>query len=178
MKILGCFLKRSKSIRTLSLLFGFLCLAFSASFGQVPDIVVKNKVFIRADQGPAGMNKDLGAINVDVPGHYRIFAHTFYNSGDEQLNESYYIDISNNSGGEILPQDSNAGVYKVVPDEPGTPHTSSKDSGTFKLFEGINSINIYHYAKIAHIYPQFINNIIEGPESVKILGFKIKYVNR
>ena len=156
MKILGCFLKRSTSLRTLSLLFGFLCLAFSPSLGQVPDIVVKNKVFIRADQGPAGMSKDLGAINVDVPGHYRIFAHTFYNSGDEQLNESYYLQIRYQDASAGLPADINAGPYKIVVDDPGPRHGAKRDAGLFFLPAGLHVVELHHYFVVAKKYPSLI----------------------
>lgn len=142
----------------------------------VDDILLAADVNVRADKGEDDM-KHLKAATFEVTtaGKYRLLAEVWYNSGDSQLNESYYLDISDENS-VSLPRDPNAGVYKVVPDEPGEPHTSTRDSGTFKLSEGRHDINVFHYALIAEQYPQFINDEIDGPESVKILGFKLVYV--
>ena len=85
-----------------------------------------------------------------------------------------YIDCV--SGQLIAPQNPNAGVFKVVPDDPGKPHTASRPSGVFNLTAGSYRIDLCHYAKIANLYPQFINGAISGPESVKILGFRLEYL--
>lgn len=143
----------------------------------VDDILVAANVSVRADKGESGyVARNAGTFLVERAGKYRVLAEVWYNSGDSQRNESYYMDIEDHSGSTILPRDTNAGIHKVVPDDPGDPHTASRTSGVFKLSEGEHAINVYHYAKIADVYPQFINDKIDGPESVKLLGFKLVYV--
>lgn len=144
----------------------------------VNDIIVPAQVGVRADRGESGyVDKNAATINVEIPGKYRIFAEVWYNSGDSQLNESYYLLDRDELGQVRAPQNPNAGIYKVVPDEPGEPHTASQESGIFYLTAETHVIEVYHYAKIANIYPQFLNGPIDGPESVKILGFKLVYVS-
>ncbi len=144
---------------------------------SVDDILVAANVVVRADQGEAGyISMNAASFEIKTAGKYKISAEVWYDSGDSQRNESYYIDVTGSFGASVLPQDSNAGVYKVIEDEAGTPHTSSKASGIFNLAEGTQSINVTHYAKIAGIYSGFLNGEITGPESVKILGFKVSYV--
>jgi len=143
----------------------------------VDDILVAANVSVRADKGESGyVARNAGTFFVETAGKYRVLAEVWYNSGDSQRNESYYLDIEDDSGSTILPRDPNAGIHKVVPDDPGDPHTASRKSGVFKLSEGEHVINVYHYAKIADVYTQFINDEIDGPESVKLLGFKLVYV--
>ncbi|MBN1154317.1 PEGA domain-containing protein [candidate division KSB1 bacterium] len=114
---------------------------------------------------------------IEMAGYYRIVAGTWYNSGDSQKNESYYLTVTN-SHGETTPQNPNAGVYKVVADEPGPPHASERDAGIFYLPEGTNSINVMHYYLIADQYPQFV---VDGPitsyESVYLIYFKLEFVH-
>ena len=120
---------------------------------------------------------DAASAEIGTAGYYRIVVGTWYNSGDSQKNESYYITVTN-SNGETTPEDPNAGVYKVVPDEPGSPHTSERDAGIFYLPEGLNSINVMHYYLIADQYPQFV---VDGPitsyESIHLLYFKLEFVH-
>ncbi len=143
----------------------------------INDILIPVDVLLRADKGEAGNTKlDIASFEIEKAGKYQIFAEVWYNSGDAQLNESYYIDITNNSGINSSPQDPNAGVYKVIDDEAGAPHTSSKPSGVFYFSTGMHNINAYHYAKIASIYSGFVNGQISGAESVSLLGFKISYI--
>ncbi|MFQ6115260.1 MAG: hypothetical protein ACE5NG_14475, partial [bacterium] len=141
---------------------------------SVDDIIVPAQVSVRADKG--SVDNNAATINVETPGKYQIFAEVWYNSGDAQLNESYYLLIRDEFGQEHPPQNPNAGIYKVVPDDPGEPHTVSQESGIFRLSAGTHVIEVIHYANISDIYPQFLNGPIDGPESVKILGFRLVYV--
>lgn len=141
----------------------------------VEDILIDDESEVRADKGQSGMEDiETASFEVITAGRYKVMTEVWYNSGDSQRNESFYLTISDN-GSVNLPRDPNAGNDKVVPDDPGDPHTIARDSGTFLLAEGRHYINVYHYAKIADIYPQFINDRIRGPESVKIIGFKLVY---
>lgn len=143
----------------------------------VDDIILVEHSEVRADKGDEGM-QDLNAATFEITtaGTYKVLTEVWYNSGDDQLNESFYLEIRDSAGDIKLPTDPNAGFHKVVPDDPGAPHTATRESGTFKLSAGTFSLDVYHYAKIANFYPQFINGSIDGPESVKILGFKLVYV--
>ncbi len=145
----------------------------------ITDIIVPAQVTVRADKGAAGYSA-LGVATVQIrkAGFYRIFSEVWFNSGDDQKNESFYLLARHSNGTQSSPRDSNAGVYLVVADEPGTPHTSTRDSGTFYLEAGSNTIDVHHYAKIAAVYPQFLNGPITGPESVSVLGFKLVYVGQ
>ncbi len=146
---------------------------------SVDDILLSAQVTVRADKGAAGeVAANVATFDVETAGRYRVFAEVWYNSGDSQRNESYYLDISDASGTLLLPRDGNAGNNRVVPDDPGDPHTLTRDSGVFKLEAGSHSLNVYHYARIAQMYPQFLNGPIDGPESVKILGFKLVYLGQ
>jgi len=143
----------------------------------VDDIIIVENRHVRADQGESGMS-DLNGTSFEITtaGRYKLLTEVWYNSGDEQLNESFYIEIAPPAGGVVLPQDPNAGFHKVIADDPGTPHTATRESGLFELSTGSHRIDVYHYAKIATFYPQFLNGEINGPESVKILGFKLVFV--
>lgn len=143
----------------------------------VADIILPAEARVRADQGEAGMNA-LNVANFEVrkAGYYRISAEAWFNSGDDQKNESFFILVRHGNGTISSPRDGNAGVYKVIADEPGPPHTSTRDAGVFYLDAGTNMIDMHHYAKIASLYPQFINGRITGAESVSAVGFKVVYV--
>lgn len=144
----------------------------------VDKIVLSAQSSVRADKGEAGY-ADLSAasFNVSKAGRYRVYAKVWYNSGDAQLNESFYLELRKGNGDVFYPVNPNAGRHKVVPDDPGTPHTKMRRAGVFRLSPGTYDIDVYHYAKIAAQYPQFLNGSIAGPESVKILGFKIVYLD-
>lgn len=145
---------------------------------SVEDIVVPATVDVRADKGPEGYaDRGAGSFYVQQSGRYQVLAEVWYNSGDDQENESFYLEIRDERGVTTGPLDANAGVYKVVPDDPGEPHMKTQNCGTFHLPEGQHFIDVYHYAKIAEAYAQFLNGPIDGPESVKILGFKLVYVD-
>lgn len=143
----------------------------------VEDILIMAESGVRADKGAAGMEQQSAAsFQVQTGGRYRVMAEVWYNSGDNQRNESYYLQLRDGSGNVKLPKNPNAGVNKVVEDDAGDPHTVSQESGDFKLAAGTHSIDLYHYAKTSAQYPQFLNGPIDGPESVKILGFKLVYL--
>ncbi|MFQ5677208.1 MAG: hypothetical protein ACE5G1_15045, partial [bacterium] len=144
---------------------------------SVDDIIISTEIGVRADKGEAGMVHEAAAtFDIAVPGQYQVVTEVWYNSGDSQKNESFYMALKNSSGNTLLPQNPNAGNYKVVPDDPGTPHAMSRASGIFRFSEGTHVIDLIHYARIATYYPDFLNGPIEGPESVKILGFRLVYL--
>lgn len=143
----------------------------------VDDIIISAEIGVRADKGEAGMVKrDSGIFEIETSGKYQIVTEVWYNSGDSQLNESFYLQVRDHSDYLFLPENSNSGIYKVVPDDPGTPHAASRESGVFDLSRGTHAIDILHYAKISNYYPQLLNGPITGPESVKILGFRLVYL--
>lgn len=143
----------------------------------VEDILIPAQAGVRADRGADGMElQNAATFNVQTAGRYRLMTEVWYNSGDEQLNESFYLQIRGGSGDVKLPKNANAGLNKVVADDPGDPHTLSRESGEFRLAAGTHAIDLYHYARISSQYPQFLNGPIDGPESVKILGFKLVYL--
>jgi hypothetical protein len=145
----------------------------------VADIILPAQADVRTDQGAEGLSElNVASAQIQKAGYYRIFAEAWFNSGDEQKNESFYILARHNNGAVSSPRDGNAGVYKVVDDEAGLPHASTRDSGTFYLDAGLNMIDMHHYAKISAVYPQFLNGPITGPESVSTLGFKLVYVGQ
>jgi hypothetical protein len=144
---------------------------------SVEDIIVMSESGVRADKGAAGMQHLTAAsFQVHASGQYRVMAEVWYNSGDEQLNESFYVQIRNGSGNIASPDNPNAGANRVVEDEAGDPHTASRGCGLFTLSAGSQTIELFHYAKIASQHSQFLNGPIDGPESVKILGFKLVYL--
>lgn len=144
---------------------------------SVDDIIVSSESWVRADKGEVGfLHADAAVFEIDAAGKYQVVTEVWYNSGDSQLNESFYLQIRDGDGKISLPQNPNAGIYNVVPDDPGEPHTASRESGIFKLSKGTNSIDLIHYAKISTYYPDLLNGPITGPESVKILGFRLVYL--
>lgn len=143
---------------------------------RIDDIVVPAHAIVVANGGNAGYEvRNAATFTIRKTGTYRIVAEVWYNSGDDQRNESYYLQVRHESGATAGPLDANAGVYRVVVDDPGAPHMASRDSGHFRLAAGTNTIELYHYAKIAKSYPQFVNDRMNGPESVHVLGFKVIY---
>ena len=119
---------------------------------------------------------NIGPATVTQEGYYRVSATVWYNSGDDQKNESFFIVISDEFNRKIYPKDPNAGSYKVVPDDPGAPHTAVRDAGLFYLGRGQVAIDLHHYYTISKQYPQFI---VDGPindaESVEVISFKLEY---
>ncbi|MBN2008179.1 PEGA domain-containing protein [candidate division KSB1 bacterium] len=118
------------------------------------------------------VDDNAGTLTIENAGYYRMTASIFYNSGDDQKNESCFITIDNQG-----PGDPNADKYKVMPDDPGTPHTAYRDAGLFYLTEGNHTIELHHYVTIANQYPQFvINGPITGAESTEVLFFQAEFV--
>ncbi len=143
----------------------------------VDDILVLADVSIRADRGPQGMvERAAGLFQIQTAGKYKVMAEVWYNSGDTQRNESYYLEFESTTNSSILPKNPNAGLQRVVPDDPGDPHTVSRNSGVFGLKQGAHLINVYHYGVISDSYPEFLNGPLAGAESVKILGFRLIYL--
>lgn len=115
----------------------------------------------------------LTSINIPQAGEYEVRLDISLNSVDEQLNESLYIDFSQNSF-NLTPNDPNAGIYRVIPDIHGTNVNNNAYAGLFNLPAGNINLNVYHYANIWNQYPQFKNgNDFSGPESVYIESIKI-----
>ncbi|MFQ5641263.1 MAG: PEGA domain-containing protein [bacterium] len=146
----------------------------NSQVASVDDIILSAESSVRADKGQTGY-QDLNTVSFEIrtSGRYRFYSEVWYNSGDAQLNESFYLELRDGSGQVTLPANPNAGQVKVVPDDPGTPHTKTQKSGDFQLSAGAFSIDVHHYAQIADRYPTFLNGSIDGPESVKIIGFRI-----
>ncbi len=118
-----------------------------------------------------------GQGEISQAGWYQVSASVWYNSGDDQTNESFYIVIKTAEGNYRYPRDANAGLYKVVPDDPGAPHVKEREAGLFYLHSGSFTIELHHYVTIAQDYPQFINGgEIAGPESVQVISFMLNYV--
>ncbi len=127
---------------------------------------------------PSGIQSiDAADVFIQTAGYYRIIAAAFYDSGNDQKNESFYLSVLDATGANQAPIDPNAGPYKVVPDDPGTPHVAERDAGMFFFSEGINKIRLNHYYLIADQYPQFvINGPIRDAESIQVLYLKLEFV--
>lgn len=122
------------------------------------------------------VNYNVGIFRVEQKGYYRLRATVWYNSGDSQKNESFFILIKDEPDKLHYPQDANAGIYKVVPDEVGSPHVSFRDAGLFYLMPGVFQIELHHYYSIAEQFPQFVvDGPITGAESVEVISLKIEY---
>lgn len=121
--------------------------------------------------------ENAGQATIAVAGYYRITASVWYNSGDAQKNESFFLQLKNSANSIVHPIDPNAGVDKVVPDDPGAPHVKDRDAGTFYLTAGDVTISLHHYYTISALYPYFIvGGPINGPESVQVISFKLEYI--
>ena len=139
--------------------------------------LIDEPVDVRADKGDSLMHAKVNDVEIQQDGNFVVFAKCLYNSGDEQKNESIYFTVVYETGQVSFPADSNAGPYKVLPDEPGPAHSDWKNGGTFHFNTGINSIFLHHYAAISDEYPQFLNGPINGPESVKVIdSIKVVYM--
>lgn len=143
----------------------------------VDDIEINGSTVVRADRGQSGYtDKSAGTVRIAVPGLYKIESLVWYDSGDRQKNESLYLELRDENGDVLLPENPNAGVHKVVPDDPGPEHTVYRDSGTFRLSAQGYQIDVHHYAKISREFPQFLNGNISGAESAHVRGFKLIFV--
>ena len=104
-------------------------------------------------------------------------AKVWYNSGDYQKNESFFIAMKDENGNFYYTQEPNAGFYKVVPDDPGAPHVKERDAGLFYLRTGAITIELHHYYTISQMYPQFIvDGPIDSAESVQVLSFQLEFI--
>ncbi|MDQ7051523.1 MAG: hypothetical protein Q9P14_00955 [candidate division KSB1 bacterium] len=128
----------------------------------IPDI----NVVLLADSTLSQLSDTLAVIDIAVAGHYRIRVQTWYNSGDEQLNESFFLRVIGPDGQTEWPTDPNAGPHKVVADIPGPPQTRWRDAGRFYLKRGRNAIVAQHYITIANSFPQYWHEPVNMPESV------------
>lgn len=118
---------------------------------------------------------NIGPVEIKQQGYYRITAIVWYDSGDYQKNESFFVLINDDFHRKIYPGDPNAGIYKVVPDDPGSSHITSRDAGLFYLSPGKISLEIQHYYTICNQYPQFVvNGPIQDAESVMIIYLKLE----
>ena len=145
---------------------------------QVESILIPSGAMVCAVH-PSGLQewKNAGEAMVEVAGYYRVTAAAWYNSGDDQKNESFFINLINEQNIEQTPLDPNAGIYKVVPDDPGPPHVAERNAGTFYFSQGKNIISLYHYYTISDRHPQFIvNSPITDAESIQVLYFKLEYI--
>lgn len=144
---------------------------------RVEDIEINGIANVRADRGQSGYtSKSAGSVKISVPGLYKVESLVWYDSGDEQKNESLYLELRDENGRIILPENPNAGVHKVVPDDPGHEHTTYRDSGTFRLSAQNYNIDVYHYAKISREFPHLLNGNMTGAESAHVRGFKLKFI--
>jgi len=144
---------------------------------QVMPIIIEANAKIGAIHPglPQGID-NIGPAEIKHQGYYRVTATVWYNSGDDQKNESFFVVINDKFNRKIYPQDANAGIYKVVPDDPGPPHTVDRDVGVFYLDVGQITMEVHHYYTIANQYPQFIvDGPIDGAESIIVISFKLEY---
>lgn len=142
-----------------------------------PFTVESGAVVVAYHQSLPKVDENAAQVNIQTAGNYRIVAEVDYNSGDEQINESFFISVKVESGETQWPQDPNVGKYKVVPDEPGEAHFSMRDAGKFYLPAGLNTIRVHHYKTIAEEYPQFVNGEkISGANSVTTVSFKFEFI--
>ncbi|NLP10843.1 DUF11 domain-containing protein, partial [bacterium] len=134
---------------------------------------------VRIDKGIPQMHRKIMDYQCPQTGYYRIYSRVWYNSGDVQLNESFYMDWRTNTGLTVTPLDTNvAGPYRVIQDDPGPPHHLWRECGTFYLTAGRYSLWMHHYSLISDTFPEFLNSELnpEIPESVRLTdSLKIVY---
>ncbi len=135
----------------------------------IEDYFIGVTIGVRADQGEPGMHATVTDVNIEHEGYYQVYPKILYNSGDDQLNETFYMTLEHSDGSPSIPEDANAGPYKVVLDDPGPPHTAWRDAGLYFFKAGVNTLKLHHYAAISNQYPQFLNGPIIHTESVKIV---------
>ena len=106
-----------------------------------------------------------GQVDIAYEGYYRFIPHVWLDSGNEQRNESFYLELHQGDQ-KILPQDPNVGPYKIILDDtllyPDENVYIDRDAGLFYLKPGIHDIWMNHYIKVANEYPQFINYYPDG----------------
>jgi len=119
---------------------------------------------IRADREPKTHDT---VFDVPREGFYRVFAFVYFNSGNEQKNESLFLTIgSDNLAGPI-----NGNPFVIVNDRNDSLVRDIRYAGTFFLSKGTNTIRTMHYSLISDLFPDFLNGDIRGAESVYVEKF-------
>ncbi len=109
------------------------------------------------------MVADMVQIQVQYPGYYRLYPRMAHDSGDDQLNESYFLTVHHSDGTVSTPEDPNAGLYRVVADSVGMDTVSVfENAGLFYFKQGLSTIRLHHYAEIYQEYPQFLHPPMGG----------------
>lgn len=138
---------------------------------------VMKKVCAVHHTGPSSIENASEAY-VAREGYYELTAEVWYNSGEYQKNESFFIRMRD-AGGTVYPQTGNAGNDWVVPDDPGEPHLALREVGVFYLKQGTTTLELHHYYTISAQYPQFvIDGPITGAESVEVISVRAEFVGR
>jgi hypothetical protein len=123
------------------------------------------------------VNYNAGAGEIIREGWYQVSSNVWYASGDDQVNESFFLVLKDDSDNYFYPRNANAGMYKVVPDDPGAPHVTERQTGKFYLKPGRVTVELHHYATISRDFPQYMNgNAFTGPESVQITSIILEYI--
>lgn len=157
--------------------FGSMTAAQELMFapGDTFTIVIPDTVGVQADwdstrnrYDPNRLHTDVTTTDVSEAGYYRIIIKILYNSGDEQTNETFFMDVKHPDGTVVSPADSNAGPHKIVFDDPGPRHTAFRDAGLFYFKEGVNTLQMHHIASIMDEYPHLLNGPLGPSESVKV----------
>ncbi|HPG39233.1 MAG TPA: hypothetical protein PLP19_04025 [bacterium] len=151
---------------------GFLCLFFAvllfpflvqAQLQPIEDFSLFAYVGVRVDKGPTKMVADMVQIQVHYPGYYRLYPRMAHDSGDHQLNESYFLTVHHSDGTVSTPEDPNAGPYRVVADSVGMDTVSVfENAGLFYFKQGTSTIRLHHYGEIYKQYPQFLHPPMGG----------------
>ncbi len=142
----------------------------------VPIFISSNTTVAVSHPDIPQVETNVGQAEVVQEGWYDVSANVWYDSGDSQKNESFFIVLKDDNGNFYYPQDSNAGLFKVVPDDPGTPHVKERNTGLFYLNPGMVTVELHHYATISQDYPEFINDgAFIGPESLHVISFILEY---
>ncbi len=123
-----------------------------------------------------GRDTLVDSLAITVPqgkaGLYEIFSLIGYNSGNEQLNETFYMIVVHPDGRRSYPifanipkeevgkVDANGDSisYNVILDDGlEDNHTNERQAGIFYFEEGRNIVELHHYNDIALEFPQFVN---------------------
>ncbi|MCB9508771.1 MAG: hypothetical protein H6695_01235 [Deferribacteres bacterium] len=114
---------------------------------------------------------DSMAISVPKSGFYKVTGLVNFDSGNKQLNESFFTFVRNqNDGGRITyPLDPNTSLpgkaqYRVVEDNTiDADNSEYRHLGYFYLKAGVDTLVIYHYGRISNLDPTFLNCGTPGP---------------
>ncbi len=125
---------------------------------------------------PSKPHENIDSIAVNVPpgesGFYSVSAEVEYNSGNDQINETFFLLVTLPNGRKSypvyanLPRRSTAMLdangdsiqYNIVLDD-GLPdsHKTHRQIGVFFFEEGRNVVELHHYSTIDDLFPQFVN---------------------